>query len=149
MPAVANRTRPGIAKRRACVSVLVTVGTDGRNVFLCTCAPLQMSVEVPEASWSDVGGLADVKQRLTEAVQWAHTHTAALRRVGAKAPRGVLLYGATTTLDHQVVVNRAHGTRLVRRGAYSFSHGRDYAWIYVVERRGSRWEQVLVARRAK
>lgn len=44
----------------------------------------EMTVEVPRVSWDDVGGLADVKQRLKEAVQWAHTHQEALERVGAK-----------------------------------------------------------------
>jgi SpoVK/Ycf46/Vps4 family AAA+-type ATPase len=53
----------------------------------------EMSVEVPQAAWDDVGGHSEVKARLQEAVQWAHTHAAALARVGAKCPRGTLLYG--------------------------------------------------------
>jgi ATP-dependent 26S proteasome regulatory subunit len=34
----------------------------------------EMNVEVPKVAWADVGGLEDVKQRLKEAVEWAHTH---------------------------------------------------------------------------
>jgi SpoVK/Ycf46/Vps4 family AAA+-type ATPase len=47
----------------------------------------------PQVSWSDVGGLAAVKQRLQEAVEWPQRHPDALRRLGAEPPRGVLLYG--------------------------------------------------------
>lgn len=47
----------------------------------------------PQVSWSDVGGLGDVKQRLQEAVLWPQTHADALERLGATAPKGVLLYG--------------------------------------------------------
>jgi SpoVK/Ycf46/Vps4 family AAA+-type ATPase len=46
-----------------------------------------------QVSWDDVGGLGDVKQRLQEAVLWPQTHADALERLGATAPKGVLLYG--------------------------------------------------------
>ena len=48
---------------------------------------------MPDVRWEDVGGLADVKQRLREAVEWPQRHAAALQRVGARAPKGTLLYG--------------------------------------------------------
>lgn len=46
-----------------------------------------------QVSWDDVGGLAEVKQRLQEAVLWPQQHADALQRLGATAPKGVLLYG--------------------------------------------------------
>ncbi|KAF5843411.1 P-loop containing nucleoside triphosphate hydrolase protein [Dunaliella salina] len=53
----------------------------------------ELAVEVPCVGWADVGGLDDVKQRLREAVEWPFRVPGALARVGAQAPRGVLLYG--------------------------------------------------------
>ena len=53
----------------------------------------EVAVEVPKVSWADVGGLEGVKQRLKEAVEWPRRHAAALARLGAAPPRGVLLYG--------------------------------------------------------
>ena len=40
-----------------------------------------------------MGGLAGVKQRLKEAVEWPQKHPEALARLGATAPKGILLYG--------------------------------------------------------
>jgi SpoVK/Ycf46/Vps4 family AAA+-type ATPase len=48
---------------------------------------------VLQLTWDDVGGLSAVKQRLQEAVLWPQQHTDALARLGATAPKGVLLYG--------------------------------------------------------
>ncbi|KAI8476766.1 MAG: P-loop containing nucleoside triphosphate hydrolase protein [Monoraphidium minutum] len=53
----------------------------------------EVAVELPQVSWSDVGGLGDVKQRLKEAVEWPQRHPDALARLGATPPRGILLYG--------------------------------------------------------
>mmetsp|Transcript_25804 Transcript_25804/g.66464 ORF Transcript_25804/g.66464 Transcript_25804/m.66464 type:complete len:815 (+) Transcript_25804:517-2961(+) len=53
----------------------------------------ELAVEVPRVGWADVGGLDNVKQRLREAVEWPFRVPNALSRVGAQAPRGVLLYG--------------------------------------------------------
>eukprot|EP00854_Cymbomonas_tetramitiformis_P011339 gene11339-13400_t len=58
-----------------------------------TVARTRVGVEIPNVAWADIGGLEDVKQRLREAVEWPTTHAEALHRVGAKPPRGVLLYG--------------------------------------------------------
>jgi len=54
----------------------------------------EVAAEVPRGcSWRDVGGLAEVKARLREAVEWPTRRAAALAAAGAKPPRGVLLYG--------------------------------------------------------
>ncbi|KAK9825828.1 hypothetical protein WJX81_000622 [Elliptochloris bilobata] len=53
----------------------------------------EVALELPAVRWDDVGGLAGVKQRLREAVEWPQRHPDALERLGARAPRGVLLYG--------------------------------------------------------
>ena len=53
----------------------------------------EVAVEIPNVHWDDVGGLDDVKDRLKEAVEWAEKHPDAMKRVGAAAPKGILLYG--------------------------------------------------------
>lgn len=53
----------------------------------------EVAVEVPAASWADVGGLESVKQQLQEVVTWPQRHAAALARLGVDPPRGVLLHG--------------------------------------------------------
>jgi ATP-dependent 26S proteasome regulatory subunit len=44
-------------------------------------------------SWDDIGGLAQVKRRLRQAVEWPLEHADAFRRLGLAPPRGVLLHG--------------------------------------------------------
>ncbi|EFA76684.1 putative ATPase [Heterostelium album PN500] len=52
---------------------------------------------MPKVSWSDIGGLEQVKQSLMEMVVWDYQHGDALRALGVKTPRGVLLYGPPGT----------------------------------------------------
>jgi len=54
-------------------------------------------IEVPKVTWGDVGGLDDVKQNLREAVEWPLTKPEIFKRLGIKAPRGILLYGPPGT----------------------------------------------------
>ena len=44
----------------------------------------EVALELPAVRWADVGGLADVKQRLREAVEWPQRHPDALARLGAR-----------------------------------------------------------------
>lgn len=75
-------------------------------------------------SWSDVGGLQGIKQRLQEAVAWPQQHPAALARLGAKPPRGVLLYGppgCSKTLLARAVAHEAGLNFLSIKGGELFS----------------------------
>lgn len=58
--------------------------------------------EFPPAHWDDIGGCQEAKRRLIQAVEWPLTRGDALKRLGLKPPRGVLLHGppgcAKTTL---------------------------------------------------
>jgi transitional endoplasmic reticulum ATPase len=54
-------------------------------------------VEVPNVTWDTVGGLAEVKQQLKEAVEWPLEDPASFERMGIKPPRGILLYGPPGT----------------------------------------------------
>ncbi|MEM8869603.1 MAG: AAA family ATPase [Pseudomonadota bacterium] len=53
----------------------------------------ETQVETPEVTWSDIGGLDDVKQVLVESVIWPLTHQAKFSAMGVSPPSGVLLSG--------------------------------------------------------
>ncbi|KAF8650108.1 hypothetical protein AX16_005408 [Volvariella volvacea WC 439] len=50
-------------------------------------------VESPPVRYADIGGQADVIQKLKEAVEWPLLHPEAFQRLGVKPPKGVLLCG--------------------------------------------------------
>jgi len=53
----------------------------------------EVMVEVPELRWSDIGGLAEVKARLQEAVEWPLKHLDAFKRMGIRPTKAILLHG--------------------------------------------------------
>jgi len=53
----------------------------------------EVFVEVPEVHWDDVGGLADVKQQLLEAVEWPLKHPTLFAQARITPPKGMLLCG--------------------------------------------------------
>uniref|UniRef100_A0A8C7WV63 vesicle-fusing ATPase n=1 Tax=Oryzias sinensis TaxID=183150 RepID=A0A8C7WV63_9TELE len=46
-----------------------------------------------QVCWSDIGGMAEVKLKLQQAVEWPLRHPEAFIRMGIQPPKGVLLYG--------------------------------------------------------
>jgi len=70
----------------------------------------EVFVEVPDATWGDVGGLAETTQQLRETVQWPLEYADAFDRVALQPATGVLLYGPPgtgKTLLAKVVANEA------------------------------------------
>jgi transitional endoplasmic reticulum ATPase len=57
----------------------------------------EVFVEVPDVSWGDIGGLADVKQELQEAVEWPLKYHGLFVHSDATPPKGMLLYGPPGT----------------------------------------------------
>ncbi|MEJ2119008.1 MAG: AAA family ATPase, partial [Alphaproteobacteria bacterium] len=57
----------------------------------------EISVEVPEVRWSDVGGLDEVKALLTESVLWPLTHRELFTEAGIRPSRGAVLHGPPGT----------------------------------------------------
>ena len=53
----------------------------------------EVFVEVPNVRWADVGGLASLKQRLTEAVEWPLHYPELFVQAGVQPPKGILLTG--------------------------------------------------------
>jgi len=53
----------------------------------------ETTVEVPNVTWADVGGLENTKRELQELVQYPVNHPEKFRKFGLDPPRGVLFYG--------------------------------------------------------
>ncbi len=57
----------------------------------------EILVEVPKVSWKDVGGLSDIKEKLTESVILPLKHKHLFDAANIKAPKGILLSGPPGT----------------------------------------------------
>ncbi|MBI5553315.1 MAG: AAA family ATPase [Candidatus Diapherotrites archaeon] len=57
----------------------------------------EVSVEVPNVRWEQIGGLEEVKSELKQAVEWPMKKPEAFRKMGIRPPRGILLYGPSGT----------------------------------------------------
>jgi transitional endoplasmic reticulum ATPase len=56
-------------------------------------ATREVFVEVPNVRWEDVGGLAQIKKQLVEAVEWPLHYAALFAQAGVQPPKGILLVG--------------------------------------------------------
>ncbi|MBI4304262.1 MAG: CDC48 family AAA ATPase [Chloroflexi bacterium] len=57
----------------------------------------EVFVEVPNVKWEDIGGLEQVKQKLTEAVIWPLKFAEVFQQAKTKPPKGILLSGPPGT----------------------------------------------------
>ena len=57
----------------------------------------EVFVDIPDVRWEDVGGLTEVKQKLTEAVEWPLKYPDLFLKAGTRPPKGILLYGPPGT----------------------------------------------------
>jgi transitional endoplasmic reticulum ATPase len=57
----------------------------------------EVLVESPNLHWTDIGGLASVKQELRESIEWPLRYRDIFEHMNAKAPKGILLYGPPGT----------------------------------------------------
>lgn len=56
-----------------------------------------VEVETPQVCWEEIGGLEEIKQTLQEAVEGVLSYPELYQRAGARAPRGILLWGVPGT----------------------------------------------------
>ncbi|MBI1874668.1 MAG: AAA family ATPase, partial [Acidobacteria bacterium] len=53
----------------------------------------EVFVEIPDVGWQDVGGLAQTRAQLTEAVEWPLRYAGLFEKAAVKPPKGILLTG--------------------------------------------------------
>ena len=53
----------------------------------------EVTLEVPNVRWTDIGGLEEIKDKLKQAVEWPLRYPESFTRLGVQPPRGVLLFG--------------------------------------------------------
>ena len=57
----------------------------------------EVQVQIPNVSWSDVGGLDELKEELREAIEWPIKYKDAYDYVDVETPKGILLHGPPGT----------------------------------------------------
>ena len=53
----------------------------------------EVLIDIPNIKWEQIGGLAELKQELKEAIEWPLKYPDSFKRMGVRPPRGVLMYG--------------------------------------------------------
>ncbi|KGN51985.1 cell division control protein 48 homolog B [Cucumis sativus] len=83
-----------------------------------------VTVEVPNVTWNDIGGLKDLKKKLQQSVEWPIKHAASFSKLGISPARGILLYGppgcSKTTLA-KAAANAAQASFFSLSGAEMYS----------------------------
>jgi len=84
----------------------------------------EVYIEVPTVRWTDIGGLEDVKEELREAVEWPLKNPDVFKRMGIRAPKGILLYGPPgcgKTLLGRAVATESEANFITIKGPEIFS----------------------------
>jgi transitional endoplasmic reticulum ATPase len=84
----------------------------------------EVMVEIPDASWEDIGGLEDIKQELREAVEWPLKHPKLFEKAGIRPLNGILLFGPPgcgKTLLAKAIANESQSNFIAIKGPEIFS----------------------------
>ena len=84
----------------------------------------EVFTEIPDVGWEDVGGLAEVKRLLIEAVEWPLLHGLLFAQAGVRPPKGILLYGPPgtgKTLLAKALANQSQANFISVKGPQLFS----------------------------
>lgn len=57
----------------------------------------EVQIQRPNVKWDEIGGLAEVKEELSEAIEWPLKHANLFREADVVPPKGLLLYGPPGT----------------------------------------------------
>jgi transitional endoplasmic reticulum ATPase len=84
----------------------------------------EVYIEVPTVRWTNVGGLEDVKEEIREAVEWPLKNPGVFKRMGIRAPKGIMLYGPPgcgKTLLARAVATESEANFITIKGPEVFS----------------------------
>ncbi len=79
----------------------------------------EIFTDIPDVTWDDIGGLADVKQEIVESVEWPIKNPQIFENIGVNPPNGVLLFGppgSGKTLLAQAIANVTQSNFIAIRG---------------------------------
>ena len=79
----------------------------------------EVFVQVPNVKWDDIGGLTNIKEELTEAVEWPLKYSKLFQKGDVSAPKGILLYGPPgtgKTLIAKAVANESEANFISIKG---------------------------------
>ncbi|RLG48022.1 MAG: AAA family ATPase [Thermoproteota archaeon] len=79
----------------------------------------EVVIQVPNVKWTDIGGLEKVKEELRMAIEWPLKYPELFEKSGAKAPKGILLYGPPgcgKTLLAKAVANESESNFISVKG---------------------------------
>jgi AAA family ATPase len=111
------------ARRGAELEVTFSDFTDG----LAEISPSSLRdvmIEVPKVYWRDIGGYAEAKLKLRQAVEWPLKHPEAFERLQIKPPKGVMLYGppgCSKTMMAKAIATESRMNFLAIKGPELFS----------------------------
>ncbi|NXR37243.1 SPAT5 protein, partial [Zosterops hypoxanthus] len=105
--------RPGLWDKAVAGSVMIAFNDflQGMNDVRPS-AMREVAIDVPKVSWSDIGGLEDVKLKLKQAVEWPLKHPESFIQMGIQPPKGVLLYGPPGCSKTMIAKALAHESGL-------------------------------------
>ncbi|MBS3134336.1 CDC48 family AAA ATPase [Candidatus Woesearchaeota archaeon] len=100
---------------------LVVTGKDFKEALKLVrpSAMREVLVETPNIKWEDIGGLEKLKQELKEAVNWPIKYPGMFKRIGIRAPKGILMYGPPgtgKTLLAKAVANESEANFILVKG---------------------------------
>ncbi|XP_053831231.1 LOW QUALITY PROTEIN: ribosome biogenesis protein SPATA5 [Vidua macroura] len=105
--------RPGLWDTTVAGSVMIAFNDFLRGMNdVRPSAMREVAIDVPKISWSDIGGLEDVKMKLKQAVEWPLKHPESFIRMGIQPPKGVLLYGPPGCSKTMIAKALAHESGL-------------------------------------
>ena len=68
----------------------------------------EVFIQTPPETWDDVGGLEEAKQLLRETIEWPIKYPNIYKHMGAKPPKGILLFGLPGTGKTLIAKALAH-----------------------------------------
>ncbi|KKN23359.1 hypothetical protein LCGC14_0905810 [marine sediment metagenome] len=84
----------------------------------------EVMVEIPDASWEDIGGLEEIKEELREAVDWPLKYPQLFEKAGIRPLNGILLFGPPgcgKTLLAKAIANESMSNFIAIKGPEIFS----------------------------